>query len=73
MMGASCLLTPQPNSKKEEEKYQSTTITLSPSFVRCKAHSINNPINEESPSESITTNNNKLVIKILNAMILPKK
>ena len=58
---------------KGQKTNQSTTITLSPSIVRCKAHSINNPINEESASESITTNNNKTVIKILNAMILPKK
>ena len=58
---------------KGQKTNQSTTITLSPSIVSCKAHSINNPINEESASESITRNNNKTVIKILNAMILQKK
>jgi hypothetical protein len=43
---------------ESETNYQITTFTLSPSFVRRKAHSVNNAINEESAFESITNNNN---------------
>lgn len=58
---------------ESETNYQITILTLSPSFVRRKAHSVNNAINEESAFESITNNNNNWLERECNNTTKKKK